>query len=144
MPTRVAVVGAGSWGTAVAAICARNAPTTLWARRPELADEVNRDHTNLTYLPNFALPEKLRGTASLEEAMDGADVVVMAVPSHGFRAVLEGGSGFLAPGAAIVYGHARCVRLTSAHDASPSGGSAAKGRRRSGFCENIIRGCRWC
>ena len=102
MATRVAVIGAGSWGTAVAAICARNAPTTLWARRQELADEVNTDHTNLTYLPNFALPEKLRCTHSLEDALDRADVVVMAVPSHGFRAVLEEAQPCLAPGAALV------------------------------------------
>jgi glycerol-3-phosphate dehydrogenase (NAD(P)+) len=88
MTTKVAVLGAGSWGTAVAAICARNVPTTLWARRPELADDIATTHVNTDYLPDFRLPKKLRATASLEEALDGADAVVMGVPSHGFREIL--------------------------------------------------------
>lgn len=89
MALRVAVVGAGSWGTTVAALAAANNPTVLWARRKEVADEVTTESTNTTYLPGVALPPALRATSSLEEAVTGADVVVMAVPSHGFRAVLE-------------------------------------------------------
>lgn len=85
---RVAVVGAGSWGTTVACIATRNCPTTLWARRDELAEEINAAHTNERYLAGFRLPEKLRGSSSLEETVGNADVVVMAVPSHGFREVL--------------------------------------------------------
>jgi glycerol-3-phosphate dehydrogenase (NAD(P)+) len=86
--TKVAVIGAGSWGTAVAAIAARNAPTVLWARKPELAEQIDREHRNGAYLPDIDLPATLRATASLEEAVSGADVVVMGVPSHGFRDVL--------------------------------------------------------
>jgi glycerol-3-phosphate dehydrogenase (NAD(P)+) len=100
--TKVAAIGAGSWGTAVAALAARNAPTVLWARRKELADEVNADHTNDAYLPGVALPPGLRGTSSLEEALDGADVVVMGVPSHGFRAVLTEAVAWLAGGVPVV------------------------------------------
>ena len=85
---RVAVIGAGSWGTTVAAIASRNGPTVLWARRADVADEVNAQHTNETYLPEAPLPPELRATADLAEACDDADVVVMAVPSHGFRDVL--------------------------------------------------------
>lgn len=85
---RVAIVGAGSWGTTVACIAAKNCPTMLWARREELAFQVNADHVNERYLPGFELPEELRATSSLEEAIAAADVVVMAVPSHGFREVL--------------------------------------------------------
>lgn len=85
MPIRVAVVGAGSWGTTVAALASRNAPTVLWARRPELADEVARHHRNSEYLAGFELPEELTATASLEEAVSDADVLVMGVPSHGMR-----------------------------------------------------------
>jgi glycerol-3-phosphate dehydrogenase (NAD(P)+) len=88
MTTKVAVLGAGSWGTAVAALCARNVPTTLWARRPTLADDIATTHVNTDYLPAFRLPKKLKATASLEEALDGADAVVMGVPSHGFRDIL--------------------------------------------------------
>ena len=86
---RIAVVGAGSWGTTVASLAARNCPAVLWARRREVADEVRSAHTNTTYLPGFDLPPALEATASLEEAVQGADVLVMAVPSQGFRSVLE-------------------------------------------------------
>jgi glycerol-3-phosphate dehydrogenase (NAD(P)+) len=88
MVTRVAVIGAGSWGTAVASLVANNAPATLWARRPELAKEIAVDHVNGSYLPGVQLPERLCATASLEEAVVGAEVVVMGVPSHGFRDVI--------------------------------------------------------
>jgi glycerol-3-phosphate dehydrogenase (NAD(P)+) len=89
MTIRVAVIGAGSWGTTVATLACQNAPTVLWARRPELAEEIDRDHVNRTYLPDHPLPEAVRATSDLEEAVRDADVVVMAVPSHGFRATLE-------------------------------------------------------
>jgi glycerol-3-phosphate dehydrogenase (NAD(P)+) len=89
MPIRVAVIGAGSWGTTVAALASHNAPTVLWSRRKELADEINRDHRNRDYLAPFELPEALTATASLEEAVSGADVLVMGVPSHGMRATLQ-------------------------------------------------------
>jgi glycerol-3-phosphate dehydrogenase (NAD(P)+) len=86
---RVAVIGAGSWGTTVASVSAGNNDTVLWARRKDVADEIATRHTNGGYLPDVALPPTLRSTPSLEDAVGGADVVVMAVPSHGFRAVLE-------------------------------------------------------
>jgi glycerol-3-phosphate dehydrogenase (NAD(P)+) len=89
MPIRVAVIGAGSWGTTVAALASRNAPTVLWARRPALADEIAGEHRNKEYLAGFDLPEELAATASLEEAAGGADVLVMGVPSHGMRATLR-------------------------------------------------------
>lgn len=89
MEIRVAVIGAGSWGTTVAALAASNSPTTLWARRAELAEQINAAHVNGDYLPTFPLPDTLRATADIEEAIDQADVVVMAVPSHGFRDVLR-------------------------------------------------------
>ena len=88
MLDKVAVVGAGSWGTTVAAMSARAAPTVLWARRPELAEIVAQSHENPDYLPGVQLPASLAATASLEEAVTGSDLVIMAVPSHGFRAVL--------------------------------------------------------
>jgi glycerol-3-phosphate dehydrogenase (NAD(P)+) len=87
MTIQVAVIGAGSWGTTVAALAACNTPTVLWARRPELAAAIERDHVNTDYLQGFALPSELRATADLDEAVASADVIVMAVPSHGFRDV---------------------------------------------------------
>jgi glycerol-3-phosphate dehydrogenase (NAD(P)+) len=85
MPIRVAVVGAGSWGTTVAHIAAHNTATVLWARRKDLADEINDAHVNSDYLRDFPLHPSLRSTSSLEEAVANADTIMMAVPSHGFR-----------------------------------------------------------
>ena len=88
MQLRVSVLGAGSFGTTVAHLAARNGPTLLWCRRAETADEVNAEHTNGRYLADYRLSKKLRATASLEEAVREADVLVMGVPSHGMRDVL--------------------------------------------------------
>jgi len=95
MPINVAVIGAGSWGTTVAALAAVNTPTVLWARREQLAEAINRDHVNTDYLPQFALPPQLRATTSLEDAVANADVLVMAVPSHGYRDVAAEASQYL-------------------------------------------------
>lgn len=102
MIEKVCVLGAGSWGTAMAAMCAVKAPTTLWARRPELADGIERHARNPVYLPDVALPDGLRATSLLNEAVEGADVVVMAVPSHGFRAVLTAAVPHLTAGVPVV------------------------------------------
>jgi len=85
----VSVLGAGSFGTTIAALTAPRHPTTLWARDEALAREIRDRRTNERYLAGFALPESLNATADLEEAVTSADVVVVGVPSHGFRNVLE-------------------------------------------------------
>ena len=102
MPIRVAVVGAGSWGTTVAALASRNAPTVLWARRPELAAEVAKDHRNSAYLEGFDLPEDLMATGDLEEAVSSADVLVMGVPSHGMRSTLREAAPYVRPWIPVV------------------------------------------
>lgn len=88
MRHRVAVIGAGSWGTTVAAIASRRASTVLWSRRQDVARAIREQHANPDYLPGVVLCDALEATASLEEAVAGATVVVMAVPSHGFRQVI--------------------------------------------------------
>jgi glycerol-3-phosphate dehydrogenase (NAD(P)+) len=98
MSDRVAVIGAGSWGTAVAGLVGAAHPTMLWVRSPELAESIQRTRENETYLSGVPLPEGLTATSSLADAVEGASVVFMAVPSHGFRTVL----GDLAPHAAGV------------------------------------------
>ncbi len=85
---RVSVIGAGSWGTTVASLIAANAPTLLWARDPATAGEVVSRHTNERYLPGVRLDPRLEATDDLEQAASSAEVVVMGVPSSGFRAVL--------------------------------------------------------
>src|SRR5712691_4382245 len=86
---RVAVLGGGSWGTTVASVVARSAPTVLWARSPGVAEEVDRRGRNSRYLGDIPLTDGLRATDSLARAVPDADVLVMGVPSHGFRGVLE-------------------------------------------------------
>ena len=78
-----------TWGVTVASLASRNAPTTIWARRQEIVDEINQKHTNERYLPGTELPAELVATGSIEDAVRAADVLVMGVPSHGFRGVLE-------------------------------------------------------
>ncbi|HEX2058571.1 MAG TPA: NAD(P)H-dependent glycerol-3-phosphate dehydrogenase [Actinomycetota bacterium] len=101
---KVAFVGAGSWGTATAALVAKKQKydTYLWARRAELAETINLYHENPEYLPDVALPENLRATNDLEEALTRAEVVVMGVPSHGFRAVLRDVAGVVGARACYV------------------------------------------
>lgn len=99
---RVAVIGAGSWGTTVASLAAANTPTVLWARREDLAGEIEERHTNEAYLPGLELERGLRGTSSIEDAVATADVLVMAVPSHGFREVLEQAAPHLRPWVPVV------------------------------------------
>ncbi|OKH85027.1 glycerol-3-phosphate acyltransferase [Mycobacterium sp. ST-F2] len=85
----VVVLGGGSWGTTVASICARRGPTLQWVRSEETAADINEKHCNSRYLGDgVALPESLRATTDFSEAAGCADVIVMGVPSHGFRNVL--------------------------------------------------------
>lgn len=98
----VAVLGSGSWGTTLASLTTARHPTLLWSRRPEVADEVNEEHTNQTYLPGFTLPRRLRATADLEEACAGADVLVVGVPSAGFRDVVREAAPWVRPWVPVV------------------------------------------
>jgi glycerol-3-phosphate dehydrogenase (NAD(P)+) len=86
---RVTVLGSGSWGTTVAALLTRHNDTVLWARSAQVAAEVTERHRNEQYLPGFGLPPGLRATADLADAVRDAEVLFVAVPSQGFRAVLE-------------------------------------------------------
>lgn len=84
--TRAAVLGSGSWGTAFGKVLAdAGTEVVLWARRPELAEAVTREHENADYLPGIALPGNLRATSDAAEAVVGADFVVLAVPSQSLR-----------------------------------------------------------
>jgi len=86
---KVGLLGGGSWGTTVASLVARNAPAVLWARDSATVAEINAHHTNAKYLPGAKLHESLRATADIAEASAGVDVVVIGVPSQGFRGALE-------------------------------------------------------
>ncbi len=86
---RIAVIGAGSWGTALALAAARNQhDVRLWAREPEVADSIQTKHQNPFYLSDITLPENISATSSLGEALQDARFVLIVVPSHAMREVV--------------------------------------------------------
>lgn len=99
---RIAVIGAGSWGTAVACMAAQKHDTVLWARRADVAERIHQDRRNEQYLPEAALPDNLTVTSDLEAAVGVAETLVMGVPSHGYRQVLARAAAAVPAGAAIL------------------------------------------
>lgn len=86
----VAVLGAGSWGTALAALIARHGvATTLWGRDEAVVEAIDRRHENPRYLPGIPLPDVLRATTDLAAAVRGVDFVLVVVPSHAFTETLR-------------------------------------------------------
>ncbi|MEM1214268.1 MAG: NAD(P)H-dependent glycerol-3-phosphate dehydrogenase [Bacteroidota bacterium] len=102
MQLKVGLLGGGSWGTTVASLTARNVPTTIWVRNPDTVQEINEQHTNEKYLPGARLTPSLTATNSIEEAVRDADVIVMGIPSHSFRQVLETARPHIRPWVPIV------------------------------------------
>lgn len=101
--TRVAVLGSGSWGTAFSMVLAdAGAEVMLWGRRPELVESINRTHQNPDYLPGIELPPAVRATNDPVEALDGAEVVVLAVPSQKLRENLTVWAPLLPEGCVLV------------------------------------------
>lgn len=86
----VAVVGAGSWGTALAMVLADNEhEVRLWSHNENQVIEINQFHTNKKYLPEIVLPELIVGYASLNDALSGVDTVILAVPTKAIREVIR-------------------------------------------------------
>jgi glycerol-3-phosphate dehydrogenase (NAD(P)+) len=87
--TRVAVIGGGAWGTALADLLARKGDNVmLWAREPEVVETINRDHVNALFLPGAELAPNLRATGDLADSLYRAEVVVSAAPAHAVRPVI--------------------------------------------------------
>jgi glycerol-3-phosphate dehydrogenase (NAD(P)+) len=100
----LAVLGAGSWGTALAALAARNGvPTRLWGRDANALAAMAATHRNARYLPDLELPAELTYESDLARALRGADVVLIVVPSHAFAAMLDEIAPLLEPGASITW-----------------------------------------
>lgn len=99
---RSAVIGGGSWGTALAKVLTDKGPVRLWARSQAVVDGINQAHKNPRYQSEIELPESLSATASLADALDGAELVCVVVPSHAMRAVMGEAAAHLKPGVPIV------------------------------------------
>ncbi len=96
------VIGGGSWGTALASVLANQGPVTLWAREPEVVRGVNVDHRNPRYQSDVELPHEISATTELEEALAGAELVCVVVPSHAMRTVMTRAAPYLCSGVPIV------------------------------------------
>lgn len=100
---RVAILGAGSWGTALAVHLGRiEHDVRLWARDRALVDEMAARRANAVYLPDVTLPPSVTVTGSLQEALRDSELVVSAIPSHGCRAVMRAAASHASPRATIV------------------------------------------
>jgi glycerol-3-phosphate dehydrogenase (NAD(P)+) len=109
--TQVSVLGAGSWGTAFSLVLAdAGNDVTLWARREEVCETVNRRRENTDYLPGVELPPTVTATHDPEKALAGADVVVFAVPSQTFRSNLEQWAPYI-PGSSVMVSLMKGVEL---------------------------------
>ena len=96
-------MGAGMWGTTFAQVlCDAGTPAVLWGRRPELTEAINQRHENPQYLPGITLTSALRATSDSAAALDGADLVVLAVPAQTLRQNLASWAALLPPGVLLV------------------------------------------
>src|SRR5690606_30039381 len=99
----VAVLGGGSFGTAIANIIAHNGhPTFLWMRDATVAQECEQKRENKRYLPGVMLAAELRVTADFAQAVTGSDLVFVSIPSHSFRAVVQRMAPLLQPEAVVI------------------------------------------
>ena len=99
----VAVMGAGSWGTALAKVLAdAGGEVTLWARRANIAQQINSTRYNPSYLPGALLPPSVRATADAEEALTGVTTVLLGVPAQMMRANLENWKGLFSQDATLI------------------------------------------
>jgi glycerol-3-phosphate dehydrogenase (NAD(P)+) len=111
--THVSVLGAGSWGTAFSLVLAdAGNDVTLWARREEVCDTINRRRENTDYLPGVELPSTVIATRDTEQALAHAEVVVFAVPSQTFRANLEQWASYV-PRSAVMVSLIKGVELST-------------------------------
>lgn len=103
MIMKIAVIGSGSWGTAASVLLAKhNADIYLWSWQQSETDRLNRDRENKEFLPGIMLPENINCTHSMEEAADGADLIVTVVPSPATRTTAKQLSPFVKPSQPIV------------------------------------------
>ena len=101
--TQVAVIGGGSFGTAIASILATNGMVTRqWMRNPQIAEAINQQHENPQYLPDVILHSSLEATTDLAHAISGAQLIFVSVPSKSFRTVVQQVKPLLQPGQCLI------------------------------------------
>jgi glycerol-3-phosphate dehydrogenase (NAD(P)+) len=142
----IAILGAGSWGTALAVHLARSRrEVRLWGRDADLVAAMQRTRTNPTYLPHSRLDPSICLTTELGDALSDAAYVVLAVPSHGLRAVVRDASGLLPAGAVLVSaakGLEECslARMSQAIEAETGGRHPVVVVSGPSFAEEVARG----
>lgn len=110
---RIAVIGAGSWGTALGIVAARAGhQVRFWSRNPEVVTSINRDRVNVIYLPEAQVPDGVSASENLADALSDSQLVIIAMPSHATRAVLESMSGAL-PANAILVSATKGIEIAS-------------------------------
>jgi glycerol-3-phosphate dehydrogenase (NAD(P)+) len=97
-----AIIGAGSFGTALSMLCARENEVSLWARSSDVVDTITRERHNPRHLSDFELPANITATTDLPSAVEGRELVIIAVPSHSLRAVMTLAAPHLLEGAILV------------------------------------------
>lgn len=108
---RIAVIGAGSWGTALGIVAARSGhEVKFWSRNPAVVNSINLDRVNSLYLPGVAVPDGVIASQDIADALIESELVVIATPSHATRAVLESMSGAL-PGSAILVSATKGIEI---------------------------------
>ena len=110
---KCAIIGAGAWGTALANVLAENGhDATVWAFEPDVADTIETAHENPRFLPGIVLHSGVRASTDKSAALDGAELVVLAAPSHVLRTVVEGCHDWTLPSARLVVATKGIERVT--------------------------------
>ncbi len=145
---RAAVLGAGSWGTALAVHLSRQGTSTsLWARRPESAEALRRERENAAYLPGIRLEDPITITSDLAAALGGADMVLFVAPAQASRALFSAAAPLIASGADLVIAskgieQESLKRLSEAleEEAGPEAGRRATVLSGPSFAAEVARG----
>src|ERR1700741_237517 len=110
---RIAVIGAGNWGTGLAIMAARAGhDVTVWSRNSAVIVSINDTHTNPAYLIGAAIPQSVRATENIGEALQRAELIVLAAPSHATRTILESTASVL-PASSIIVSATKGIEIES-------------------------------
>ncbi|RKD26038.1 glycerol-3-phosphate dehydrogenase [Ammoniphilus oxalaticus] len=101
---QIGLIGAGSWGTALATVLANNGhEVTIWTRRQQQAEEITSQHTNRRYLPGIELPSTITATTNLQQAIEGKAMILFVIPSHSIRETARQATPFLSERMLLVH-----------------------------------------